>query len=201
MKSKKTVNQDDFEIIINKAINLLKNGEKRLSTSIFTSKMKYLKDFTPNISDTLSSDYGISSTNKTIETDFFEEVNLIEKLLQELGFPVKLADWQKSSDDERMENIYKKMNRRSYAMQIWSFYAIPWRFSNDCVHLIWDPEDVMGTPIIKTFELEYFISTVSNNFETQYNQYKKNQKQLKFWIKYGVILTVVVLFFFYSWFL
>jgi hypothetical protein len=193
VKSKNSVKKHDFEILINKAIHLLKDGEKRLNLSIFNSKMELLRDFTPDISDTLASDYGISSSNKSLEANFFEEINLIEKLLEESRYPIELADWQKSSENLGTEKIYKKMNRRSYALQIWSFHAIPWRFDNDLVHLIWAPEDVMGTPIIMTFEIEYFLSRVSNRYETQYFEIIKKQKQLEFWMKYGIILTLVLL--------
>ena len=81
MKTRKKEYQKDFELIINKAISLLENGENRLSTTLHLSKMKYLKDFTPDISEILISDYGMSSSNEIVEKEFRKRLNELRILL------------------------------------------------------------------------------------------------------------------------
>src|SRR3989344_8395833 len=108
----------NFKPLIGEVIKKLKNGEKRLAISDYPLKYAYLNGFSaPDTSERLSSDYSMPSGNKDIETDYFEEITLLEKMMADADVPINLADWQKGSKIKSASKMYKGLNRRAYAIQ------------------------------------------------------------------------------------
>jgi len=68
----------------------------------------------------------MDSGNNEIENQYAEEVSAIEQLLIENDVQISLSGWQ--SRAKAAEKIFKGMNRKAYAIQMWEWYAIPWRF-------------------------------------------------------------------------
>ena len=101
IEKSKPLHCKDFKPLIEQAIKTLKNGENRLAISDFPLKYACLNGFSaPDISERLSSDYSMSSGNKDIEADYFEEITLLEKLMKDANVPINLADWQKGTKIE-----------------------------------------------------------------------------------------------------
>jgi hypothetical protein len=192
----KPLHCQDFKGLIEEAIKNLKNGDNRLAVSSYPLKYACLKGFnTPDVSERLSSDYGMSSENKDIEADYFEEITLLEKMMTDANVPIKLADWQRSIKTESAEKMYKGLNRRAFAIQLWDWYAIPWRYKNNSVHIIWSPQDVMGMPIIHSYSVDFFLSNFSSILENQAENQIKIMRQLNFWKNIGVLAIIVMVVF------
>jgi hypothetical protein len=193
----KLLSSQDFKSLVEDLMIKLKNGEGRFTISNYSQKDTCLNNFPhPDISERLSSDYGVSSDNKNIETEYFEEITLIEKILEDKNFPIKLADWQKRAKIESAEKMYKGLNRRAYAMQIWDFYAIPWRYKNNSIHVIWSPHDIMGTPIIHSYSIDSFLTIFSTILENKNENQIKLTKHLNFWKNFGIITIIILIFLF-----
>ena len=192
MKKSKPLHCKDFKLLIEKAIKELKNGENRLAVSDFPLKYACLHGFsTPDISERWSSDYSMPSGNKDIEADYFEEITLLEKLMKDVNVPINLADWQKGTKIELAEKMYKGLNRRAFAIQLWDWYAIPWRYKNNTIHVIWAPQDVMGTPIIHSYPADFFLTNLSSILERQSESQTKILRQLNFWKNFGIIAIII----------
>ena len=144
------------------------------------------------MSDRMSSDYGMPSGNTVIEKEYYEEITTIEKIMREMDVPIKLADWQSGSKLESVEKMMKGLNLRAYAIQMWDWYAIPWRMHGKSVYVIYPPDDVMGTPIIYGYSADYFLRTLVEKMEKQYKYVEKLNKKLSFWKTFGVIVLVLV---------
>jgi hypothetical protein len=183
----------DLKHVIEEAIHRLPNGKTRLAVSNFPLSYACLSGFYgPNISERLSSDYSIPSGNEEIEKQYYEEITTIEKIMVEIDVPIRLADWQSQSKSESDEKMRKEMNRRAYAIQMWDWYAIPWRLTGGSVHVIYSPHDIMGTPIIHTYPANHFLSSLADMMEKQHSQAEKLSNQLSFWKNFGIIVLVVI---------
>lgn len=184
----------DFKPLIEKAINELKDGENRFCISDFPIRDICLENFpVPDMSENISSDYCISSDNKDIEADYFEEIKLLEKLMIDAEIPVNLADWQKGFKIESTEKMLKGFNRRAYAIQLWNWYAIPLRYKNDAICVVWSPSDILGTPIIHSYCVNYFLAILINQAENQAEGRIKTLKQLSFWKSFGIIAIIILI--------
>ena len=96
----------NFKPLIKEAIKKLKNGENRLAVSDYPLKDACLNGFSaPDISERLLSDYSVPSGNKDIETDYFEEIILLEKMMADTNTSINLTDWQKGT---KIESAVKK---------------------------------------------------------------------------------------------
>ena len=193
MKKSKPLHCLEFKPLIKEAIKKLKNGENRLAVSNYPLKYACLNDFTtPDFSERLSSDYSMPSGNKDVEADYFEEITLLEKMMADANVPIKLADWQKSELGEKM---FKGLNRRAFAIQLWDWYVIPWRHKNNATHVVWSPRDVMGTPIIHSYPTDFFLTNFSSILENQAENQEIVMRQLGFWKNFGiVVITIFSLF-------
>jgi len=127
MRNKRKAHLTEYKAIIEEAIHRLPNGESRLSISGSPLNYACLKEFyAPDLSERLSSDHSMDSGNNEIENQYAEEVSAIEQLLIENDVQISLSGWQ--SRAKAAEKIFKGMNRKAYAIQMWEWYAIPWRF-------------------------------------------------------------------------
>jgi len=210
IKKSKPLHCLDFKPLIEEAIKKLKNGENRLAVSDYPLYACLNVFGTPDISERLLSDFGAPSKNKDIEADYFEEITLLEKMMADANVPIGLADWQKriTNKYESMEEMFKPFNRRAFAIQLWNWYAIPWRYKNNEIHIIWSPQDVMGTPIIRSYSVDFFLSHFSSilaeQSESQLKQSEsqlKTMKQLSFWKNFGIVAIIIFAIFLYIKFL
>lgn len=199
MKNKKTLNLKNFGKFVEVVISKLDNGQNRFSTrskpQLPLNSVCFIDFPAPDYSERLISDYGMpsKSNNKDIEKEYFEEVTLIEELIEEYKIPIDLSDWQKGDLHDFVKDINKNLNRRNLAVQIWQWYAIPWRYKTDSVYFIRQPQDIMGTPIIQEYPVGYFLTRLSENLENQTIIKIKNLKSLDKWKSVGGIFIFIVI--------
>jgi hypothetical protein len=192
-KEDKEFHVRDLTFVIEEAIRRLPNGNSRLRLSAYPLSHACLSGFNnPDISERLSSDYGMPSGNEEVEKEYNEEILTIEKIMEEAQVPIKLAKWQKGSKSDAADGLYKSLNRHAYTIQIWDWYAIPWRFKNGFVHLIWSPHDVMGSPIIRSYPVSDFLGGMSTKLESHFKERDKVVIQLSFWKNIGIIVLIIV---------
>jgi hypothetical protein len=192
-KEYKELHIRDLTFVIEEAIRRLPNGRYRLRLSAYPLSHACLSGFyNPDISERLSSDYGMHSGNEEVGKEYNEEIITIEKIMEETQVPIKPAKWQKGSKSDTADGMYTSLNRRAYAIQIWDWYAIPWRFKNGFVHLIWSPHDIMGSPIIHSYPVSEFLGGISDNLESYFKEGDKVSRQLSFWKNLGIVLLVIV---------
>jgi len=178
-KKKHDLDFRDVVPVIDEAIRRLPNGDLRLSTSRFSLSHVCLAGFcAPDISDRISSNYSMPSANEEIAKQFYEEVRVIEKIMEEMNIP--------NGPD------LQALNRKAYAIQIWDCYAIPWRFHKETVYLIWSPHDLMGSPIIHSYPASYFLRALAEILEKHYNQAWKQARHLKYWRILAILVLIII---------
>lgn len=193
MKKSRPLHCKNFRSIIGQVIKKLKNGDSRLAVSNYPLKYACLNGFSiPDIHERLLSDHSMPSSNKSVEAEYFEEITLIEQLMMDASIPINLSDWQKGTKIESTEEMYRSLNRRAFAIQLWDWYAIPWRHKDNKIHIIWSPHDVMGTPIIHSYSVDSFLTNLSSVLENQAEKQSKIWKQLGFWKNFGIIVFIVI---------
>lgn len=181
LKNKKQHDLDvrDVAPVIEEAIRRLPNGDLRLSVSRFPLSHVCLAGFcAPDISQRISSDYSMPSANEEIAKQFYEEITMIEKIMEEMNIA------------NRPE--LQALNRKAYAIQMWDCYAIPWRFHNETVHLIWSPHDLMGSPIIHSYPVSCFLRALAEILEKHYNQAWKQARHLKYWRIFAILVLIII---------
>jgi len=185
----------EYRHVIEEVIRHLPNGESRLTVSEYPFPVSHcLHGFgNPDLADREISDRSTSQGDKEIEKDYYEEIHAIEKALLEANVPIRLADWQKADrkiNDQYqadMSKLFTQSNRRSYAMQLWDGYGIPWRFKDDFIHIIWSPKDVFGAPIISGWPVDDFLKLLIRiNIEKARDFASITQKYQR-WLKIGSV--------------
>lgn len=180
MFNRKTRENSEYKLLISNLIEKLEDGEIRFAITRFPFKQLCLNGFhTPDISETLLSDYGISTGNKEIEADFFEEVELIEKLL------VESATFEAPCVKSRM-----------LAMELWDWYAVPWRYKNNMIYTICSPRDIAGAPIIHEYDVNLFLFKLvsiqiihAKNHQSRWNDLKNILTLIIFLLTAGYLLN------------
>ena len=180
-KIRKNKTDDNYKIttLIDKAIETLNDGNNRFAS---TNKLQFkdvcVHEFSKVIlSDrNLWSDYGMPSGNKELESDYFEEITLLVKLLEESNLTY-FPNSQKDKLGKLME-YDKVLKRRAIAMNIWNTYAIPWRFKNNTVHIIFSPTDIMEKPIIDSYDVSSFIKIIAIILEQRASNEIEKSKHL-----------------------
>jgi len=180
----------DLAFVIEEAIRRLPNGESRLAVSHLPLGYACLGEFdVPDISERLSSDYGVPSRNEEIEKQYYEEITTIGAIMEEADVPIRLADWQ--SKVECVEKM-RGLNRRAYAIRMWHWYAIPWRFCNDSVHVIHCPRDLLGSPIIHSYPAADFLRALAEEMEKRHEESEKLERQLSIWRTFGIVVLILL---------
>lgn len=193
MKKKGKRHVKDFSFVIEEAIKRLPDGENRFALSDYPLSHICLKDFyAPDIAEYLKSDYGRPSSDKEIEKDYYEEISTLEKIMIDADVPISLSDWQTGTNSEAGKRLFKGINRRAYAIQMWDWYGIPWRFKDGFIHLIWSPSDVMGSPIIHSYPVENFLSNLTIKEGKHVQEIEQSNRQLNFWKNFGHIVIAIV---------
>jgi hypothetical protein len=185
----------DFGFIIEKAIKRLPDGESRFFISRSPIGHACLNGlYGPNLGEHLSSDYGMPSEEAEIEEDFNTEILTLMDLMKEADVPIDLADWQSASiSDAEEEKMFKSEERRNYAIQLWQWFGIPWRYKNGFIYLIWPPTDpFFGTPIIHGYTVKDFLVALVNKQEEHFVYLAKLDRKHKFWSTFGQI-TIILL--------
>jgi len=195
-KTEKALHCRDLKPLIEKAIKQLENGDSRFATCGNPSINLILNDFSlPDFTERISSDYGLETGNKKILDDYYQEISLIEELMNKENVPIYLADWQKNNSIELVEEMHINDNRRLHAIQMWDWYAIPWRYYNDEIHFIWPPTDIYGSPIIQSYPINYFLNWLMKKSEIQIENQNKTLKQMNLWKNSGIILAIITAIF------
>jgi len=186
----------DYSSIISKVIDNLPNGEQRFILSEYPFNYSCIGVYQkPHFSERLLSDSGVSTGNKEIEKEFNEEIELLEKFIEEADIKIDLADWQSDSRIKDMEKLYKVVNRTAFAIQLWDWYAIPWRYRNDLIHVIYSPNDVMGTPIIHSFPAQEFLALQARAEENKMLEVVKliRKNKIWHWIAIGSLMAIALI--------
>ena len=94
--------------------------------------------------------------------EFWEEIEIIEKWLEESGIETPLADWQKSRDAPPAEALFRSLNRRALAMRLWDWYGVPIRLKGRWAVRIWSPADPQqGSPRVASMPIKDFLMAVA----------------------------------------
>ena len=176
----------DIIPVIEEVIKRLPNSNHRFLASKFPLNHVCLDGFCdPTFEERLLSNFNQVSGNEEIVKQFYEEIKMIEKIMEEMNLP--------NNPD------LQARDRKAYAMQIWDCYAIPWRYYNKSVYIIWSPHDLYGTPIINCYSVPHFLTVLAEIMEKRNERIYKQSRHLKAWIIIGVlafILAALVLSYF-----
>lgn len=192
-KKNKTENDCKETAVINKAIEMLQEGDKR-----FTSANKVpFKDVIDEFSKVTLADknlwlnYDMPSTSKNIEFDYFEEITLLVKLLEEADSS-HLKNCKKDNAG-RLTEYDEVLKCRAAAMKIWDNYAIPWRLKNNNVHIIFSPNVITGKPVIGTYDVSSFLKIIAVILEHRAGNELEKSKKL-FYKNLGISALIIFCF-------
>jgi hypothetical protein len=190
----KKLHARDLRHVIEKAIRRLPNGKSRLTLSDYSMSYTFFSNFeVPDFAEIMQSDYGMPSGNDTVEKQFFEEITTIEDIMLEVNVPIKIdKSGSRLASLESYQNMMKSMNLRAYAIRLWDWYGIPWRIDGSKVHIIYSPEDLMGTPIIRTISIHEFLNKVIIKLEDRKIEVGSLTKKLDYWRVFGIIMSIVM---------
>ena len=192
-RKKAKPNIRDFSFVIEEVISRLPDGDSRFA--IVEEPLNVICQYIWEIDgfhDFLGSDYGMPSEYEEIEKIYYEEVSLIEELLKENEIQIESADWQTSFGLKAISNMWGGINHRAYAMQIWDWYSIPWRYHQNQIYSINSPRDIMGTPIITKYPVERFLPQTVKNMEKHHTQLLKHYKWFDFWKYFGIVILSLI---------
>jgi hypothetical protein len=183
----------DLRFVIEEVIDRLDFGETRFIASDYQTTYSCLKDFSgPQVTKSLDFEKFLPVGNEEAKKQFYEEIRTIEQVMIEENVPIELDDWQKNSGSESDEKLFKEENRRAYAIQIWNWYAIPWRIIGNQVYVIYSPYDIKGAPNIRNYPTEYFLQAIANNMVNRQKIEDRLNKKISFWKRFGVIILILV---------
>jgi hypothetical protein len=182
----------ELGFVIEEAIKKLPEGESRFVLTDLPLSVFCLDGFYgPDMAERLSSNLGSSSKNDKIEAQYFEEITTLEKIMVRADFVLNLSHRILRCKSTFVERHLQGISLRGYAIQMWNWYAIPWRFDGKKVHIIYSPEDILGTPIIHTYESGHFLCKIAEQMiKHQKTDYRLNKK-LSFWKNFGVIVMAL----------
>lgn len=183
---------------IDELIATFPDGNRRFVDTNVSLRLSWFPEMlSPEFSDELMSDHGVSAEERSFSSEFFEEVNAITDLLGKNNITSELAEWQKTGM-AAVERMYQGLNRRAMALSIWNWYAIPLRLKGKTVYRIWAPRDVTGTPIIKALPLNDFLSLVAQETAKDKIELARYRGKIKRWqsatVVLGFIVIILVLF-------
>lgn len=183
------------EALITRVQGKLGCGPERISDMPTALRWSWWPD-KPDLQDELLSDYGVNPTLRALENEFREEVRAIRETLDEQGHEPKLANWQKGSDGAGRK-VMQSLNQVAEALDVWGEIGVPIRRRDEVVFRIWAPRDVMGSPIIKSFQVDMFINGVAEQTAKGLIEIERLKKILEKWraasIMLGILLIAIVI--------
>jgi hypothetical protein len=143
-----------------------------------------------NIQKQLFSDYGMTAEPEQLSIDFYQELDVIQKCLDAMGNEPGLVEWQKPSRRatrerpeaaDAAEKMYKSMNQRAAALNLWGQIAIPFRRRGDLIYRIFAPRDVLGSPVVEAMRVDEFIRDLSLQSARDRTQLARLGQQMRRW--------------------
>ena len=168
--------------VICEAFRILPDAASRL---LFNCQMDntWLEPFAPSPEERLPFDMGMQPENKEIARQYFEEITVLERVMEEKGIPA--VDGKRNPDDF-MGELREPMARRNIALTLWKLYAIPWRIDGANTHLIFPSRVLMGSPVIHTYPTYQFIWTLSLNLRNTLDELEDAKKQPRLLKRFGI---------------
>ena len=156
------------------------NGELRLINTEFSLHDSWFPDSSIGFGEILLSNYGVSEGDTEIQKQFFKEVKAIRK-------------WIDENDTSTYRSpIDSGMIRQSLAFEIWDDYAVPLRWKGESIYRIWPPQDVMGSPTIKSVSIDEFLAFIALKSVHVEAKIESLNNQLSKWRNGAVILAIVL---------
>ncbi len=187
-------NYSDLRPIILEAKKNLPRSDERFSTRGFVPSMAISQTtIPPSDTEMLYSERGFLCGNEQVEADFNEEISQIEKLLRIHEVPLVS---RRKGTCEASQKLVDAVNRRSHAINIWTFYAIPWRFDGDLTHIIDPPQDINGSPVIRSLKTSDFIESHLTRLSEAESEICKLRNKYAFWQAATIFLIIAGIVFF-----
>lgn len=171
-KRKRIPGQDEIEVLplAKEAIKRLPCGEIRLEASENQlSKVCRSAFQQPDIKEIIWSSHSMGNENsdggsEETSKEYAEEIRILEDIIS-----------NKFQDNDRTSS---SLDTRSMAMRIWEDFGIAWRAKNGLIYLIWQSQDLLGTPIIHAYSEHDFICTINKSFRDCISLKQKADKKL-----------------------
>jgi hypothetical protein len=184
-----------YEALITRVREKLSCGPERISDTPTPLRWSWWPD-KPDLQDEFLSDYGVGASSRALENEFREEVRAIRETLDEQGREPNLANWQKGSDGAGRK-VMQSLNQVAEALDVWEKIGVPIRCRNEVVFRIWAPRDAMGSPIIKSLQIDTFINGAAEQTAKDLIEIERLKKILEKWrtasIVLGIFLVAIVI--------
>ena len=183
------------EFPLDELIASFPDGNNRFVNSKVSLRFTWFP-FIEDFNESILSRYGVTEdVNDEILSEFYTKTKIINEILLRFNIKPKLSDWQKS-DSEAVQNLYYGLNRNAMAFSIWDSFAVPIRLHGENVYRIWTPQDVMGSPIIKSIPLRHFMQLTALKTSEDNLLFAKKDIKIKRLISIICILSFTILILF-----
>jgi hypothetical protein len=180
---KRKPKEDEIEVLplVKEAIKKLPYGEERLDASEYQiSKVCRFAFQRPDIKEIIWSSYSMGNENPDVGSEetskeYAEEIQILEEIVS------------KNFQDKNITS--SSLGNKSAAMKIWEDYGIAWRAKSGLIYVIWQSQDLFGTPIIHAFTEHDFAYSIINKYRECISEKQKVEKKLA---SYKNVLYVIV---------
>lgn len=180
MLKKRKVTYPELAPLIEEAVRRLPDGGKRLSPYGYQLSLACRKGlYVPDLPD-LSSVENVEDVvigDKTIQNAFQEEVKVIRELLVERGYA-------ELSEKEAGASLMQGMALQALAVDIWEWFAIPWRFKDGAVFVV-SPPSFSPLANIDQYPAREFLSALAPLMGDGLLAVHKANRQRDFWLTIG----------------
>jgi hypothetical protein len=179
--------EEEHAALIRKAVSILPNGSQRLS--IKPIRMGESIQMLVNPPDPIEwddQDYDVPLKFSEIGTQYYEETKVIETLLTESVGVGGLKLLQDVLNDVGDDKFARNRAITGYASQIWYDHAIPIRFHENSVYIIWPPNHSLQQPIVHDYNIGEFFMRAADKVQRVQAELDNSQKGLSKWKTIGI---------------
>lgn len=192
-----------YRDVIKDAINNLIDGDTRLTLSNYPLSL-----VVSELEDEFPGDY--YPISEKLKKEFYEEIAAITNSMIDKRVPIPLFDWQskfidtntnKSNIDQVpvISDSLREANREIYAVRLWRWYGIPWRFQKNVVQIISPPIDYLDIPWGEELSIQDFVRGIAEELYHKKTKLNKIEVLLERWQTFGVSVMIIAILALWIW--
>jgi len=185
---------EDHAALVQEAVSRIQGGSQRLSVTPIADGIKILLE-RPHFVEWDDQDYGNfgdSDATLSLTSQYREEINTIETLLVEMVQVGRFEIIQRVFQTAGNDKFARNRAIAGYARELWRDHAIPIRFHNGKICVIWPPEDVLHLPIIHEYDPCQFFTATGNTVLEMRKAFEGEKKKLGIWKNIAIFSLVLL---------
>jgi ElaB/YqjD/DUF883 family membrane-anchored ribosome-binding protein len=185
--------EEENAVLVGKAISILPMGSRRLSpTRVRMAERLGVFVHPPEPNEWLDQDYEELNLSN-IGAQYYEEIEAIKKLVTESADAGGLQSLQDALKEVGDDKYARNRAVAAYAKQVWHDYAIPVRFCDGEIYIIWAPDHELHLPIVYAFGVSEFFLASADKIQRSQVELERTQKRLSKWQTIGICAAFLLI--------